>query len=250
MTALQATSWRLAQPSHVAGAVSQGRSAGSLRLRGPCILSRQVISHRCAVATSCSSIQLRCKTCPCAGQPRLGPGAQTGGMHAPISNGQQASGGEAPLWGTAATTHECQGSLRSTRCCCTTPVACLTCRPALRRSSRAVGPAPPPRAIEEVDLGFSADPEAETYFDDHTGFNLRREGGGYTPFEFITFSDEVLRHEVALRVDAPVSKCFQIWSDRFNWMQWCAEIEEVRWALLCWGCVWAPALRRGAKSGM
>jgi hypothetical protein len=80
------------------------------------------------------------------------------------------------------------------------------------------------RAIDTVE--FSADEEADTYYDVYTGHS--REGGGYTPFEFISFSDEVLRHEVVQRVEAPVSKCFKIWSDRFNWMQWFDMIEEVR----------------------
>ena len=63
------------------------------------------------------------------------------------------------------------------------------------------------------------------YIDRYVGG--RREGGGYTPFEFISFSDIVLRHEVVQRVEAPVAKCFQIWKDRFNWLQWFDMIEEV-----------------------
>lgn len=34
--------------------------------------------------------------------------------------------------------------------------------------------------------------------------------------------------QVAVRVEAPVSKCYQIWSDRLNWLQWFDMIEEVR----------------------
>jgi uncharacterized membrane protein len=50
----------------------------------------------------------------------------------------------------------------------------------------------------------------------------------YTPFEMIEYSDTVLKHEVRVHVAAPVDKCYSIWSDRLNWLQWFDMIEEVR----------------------
>eukprot|EP00891_Asterochloris_glomerata_P008245 jgi/Astpho2/8245/Aster-x1504 len=47
-----------------------------------------------------------------------------------------------------------------------------------------------------------------------------RERGNYTPFEYIGFTDEDITHEVITTVDAPVSKCFKIWENRMNWLEW------------------------------
>lgn len=49
----------------------------------------------------------------------------------------------------------------------------------------------------------------------------------YTPFELIDYSDTVLKHEVKVHVDAPIDKCYRVWSDRLNWLQWFDMIEEV-----------------------
>ena len=43
---------------------------------------------------------------------------------------------------------------------------------------------------------------------------------GYTPFEFIEFSDIPMRHEISVLVAAPVAKCFDLWADRLNWLYW------------------------------
>lgn len=55
----------------------------------------------------------------------------------------------------------------------------------------------------------------------------RRTDRGYTPFEFIEFSDTVLKHEVSMWVDRPVGDCFKVWSNRLNWMQWFDPIDEM-----------------------
>ncbi|GAB4820294.1 hypothetical protein N2152v2_007340 [Parachlorella kessleri] len=107
---------------------------------------------------------------------------------------------------------------------------CLRPAPRLRRNHQQAASPPPhvrtlaAQATTET-VEFSADEEADMYIDRYVGG--RREGGGYTPFEFISFSEIVLRHELVQRVEAPVAKCFQIWKDRFNWMQWFDMIEEV-----------------------
>ncbi len=55
-----------------------------------------------------------------------------------------------------------------------------------------------------------------------------RSRGGYTPFEQLQFSDEDVTHELTVHVDAPRSKCFQIWSDRANYLEWFDNIYQVR----------------------
>lgn len=47
-----------------------------------------------------------------------------------------------------------------------------------------------------------------------------RAQGGYTPFETLDFSDDDITHEVTVHVNAPRSKCFQIWLDRLNYLEW------------------------------
>ena len=54
-----------------------------------------------------------------------------------------------------------------------------------------------------------------------------RSRGGYTPFEQLQFSDEDVTHELTVLVDAPRSKCFQIWSDRANYLEWFDNIYQV-----------------------
>ena len=55
----------------------------------------------------------------------------------------------------------------------------------------------------------------------------------YTPFELIDYCEDGLRHEIKMVVDAPIEKCFAIWSDRLNWLQWFDMIEEV-WPGMAW----------------
>ena len=33
-------------------------------------------------------------------------------------------------------------------------------------------------------------------------------------------ADEDITHEVITTVEAPVSKCFKIWENRMNWLEW------------------------------
>jgi len=54
-----------------------------------------------------------------------------------------------------------------------------------------------------------------------------RSRGGYTPFEQLQFSDEDVTHELTVHVDAPRSKCFQIWNDRANYLEWFDNIYQV-----------------------
>ncbi len=53
-----------------------------------------------------------------------------------------------------------------------------------------------------------------------------------------------MKHELTLNVNASCLKCYQVWYDRLNWMEWFGVIDEVR----CEGrvamlpvCVWAPS---------
>lgn len=63
-----------------------------------------------------------------------------------------------------------------------------------------------------------------------------RARGGYTPFEMIQFSDEDVTHELTVHVDAPRSKCFQIWSNRANYLEWFDNIYQVRAPFLRLSC--------------
>jgi uncharacterized membrane protein len=56
---------------------------------------------------------------------------------------------------------------------------------------------------------------------------FRAKDDGYTPFEFLEFTDIPLKHEVSIWVDRPVSDCYKIWDNRLNWMQWFDMIDEV-----------------------
>jgi uncharacterized membrane protein len=53
------------------------------------------------------------------------------------------------------------------------------------------------------------------------------DGGGYTPFEFIEFTNIPMKHEVSIAVDRPVGDCYKVWESRINWMQWFDMIDEV-----------------------
>ncbi len=63
-----------------------------------------------------------------------------------------------------------------------------------------------------------------------------RSRGGYTPFEQLQFSDEDVTHELTVHVDAPRSKCFQIWSDHANYLEWFDNIYQVRAQFLSMSC--------------
>lgn len=56
-----------------------------------------------------------------------------------------------------------------------------------------------------------------------------RAGGGYTPFEQLDWSDEDITHELSIHVDAPRTKCFQIWEDRLNYLEWFDSIAQVNY---------------------
>lgn len=61
--------------------------------------------------------------------------------------------------------------------------------------------------------------------DDIEGFRVKDDG--YTPFEFLEFTNIPLKHEVSIWVDRPVADCYKIWDNRLNWMQWFDMIDEV-----------------------
>ncbi len=43
---------------------------------------------------------------------------------------------------------------------------------------------------------------------------------GYTPFEYIQFSEDEIVHEIVTHVEAPVATCFAHWKERLNWLEW------------------------------
>lgn len=63
------------------------------------------------------------------------------------------------------------------------------------------------------------------YVEEFEGF--REKDRGYTPFEFIEFTNLPLKHEVSIWVDLPVADVYKIWDNRLNWMQWFDMIDEV-----------------------
>lgn len=54
-----------------------------------------------------------------------------------------------------------------------------------------------------------------------------RAHGGYTPFEELDWSEEDITHELSIHVDAPRSTCFQMWQDRYNYLEWFDSIAQV-----------------------
>lgn len=74
---------------------------------------------------------------------------------------------------------------------------------------------PDPDNVDDEDCGFE-------YPDDDFRSVL-----GHTPFEHLDFSDEDITHELTVQVDAPRSKCFQIWADRTNYLEWFDNIAQV-----------------------
>ena len=69
------------------------------------------------------------------------------------------------------------------------------------------------------------DLDGESFSDD--GVSPSGGGGGYTPFEFIEFTNIPMKHEVTIAVDRPVGDCYKVWESRINWMQWFDMIDEV-----------------------
>lgn len=82
----------------------------------------------------------------------------------------------------------------------------------------------------DVDLeGFDVD-GMDPRLEDFEGFRDRGDDDnrpGYTPFEFIDFTEIPLKHEVSVWVDRPVADVYKVWHNRLNWMQWFDMIEEV-----------------------
>lgn len=70
----------------------------------------------------------------------------------------------------------------------------------------------------------SVESDSEMY-DEFEG--VRQRDRGFTPFEFIEFTDIPLKHEVSVWVDRPIGDCYQVWDNRLNWMQWFDMIDEV-----------------------
>lgn len=53
-------------------------------------------------------------------------------------------------------------------------------------------------------------------------------------------ADEDITHEVITTVDAPVSKCFKIWENRMNWLEWFDLLGQVSSRL----CFQGPVARQ------
>ena len=93
------------------------------------------------------------------------------------------------------------------------------CRPISSRSLT-------PRAASTVPTDFGAlSEEEEDDLEDYGG--IRKSSGGYTPFEFIEFTEVILKHEVGIQVKSPVSHCYTVWHNRLNWLQWFDFIDEM-----------------------
>lgn len=100
---------------------------------------------------------------------------------------------------------------------------------------------PPVIAAPQLEV---PEPEGEEEEDDEEDLHqypdddIRAEGG-YTPFEELDWSDEDITHELSIHVDAPRTKCFQIWEDRLNYLEWFDSVAQVylpshiAWTLLC-----------------
>lgn len=44
--------------------------------------------------------------------------------------------------------------------------------------------------------------------------------GGYTPFEYVDFTDEDVLHEVQITVNKPRKHVYEVWADRLNYGEW------------------------------
>lgn len=83
--------------------------------------------------------------------------------------------------------------------------------------------------LDDLDLEEGPDDPSFEYHEQDV-----RSAGGYTPFETLDFSNDDITHEVTIRVDAPRSKCYQIWLDRLNYLEW-FDITQV-WRSACSAC--------------
>lgn len=88
---------------------------------------------------------------------------------------------------------------------------------------------PPVIAAPQLEV---PEPEGEEEEDDEEDLHqypdddIRAEGG-YTPFEELDWSDEDITHELSIHVDATRTKCFQIWEDRLNYLEWFNSIAQL-----------------------
>lgn len=107
---------------------------------------------------------------------------------------------------------------------------------ACRRQDSAVLPGHFPRKIWgnkatvddfETESSRLEDGYAEEVDEKDDGGVAERREHGYTPFEFIEFTDLPLKHEVSIWVDRSISDCYDIWESRLNWMQWFTMIDEI-----------------------
>ncbi|KAL4420738.1 hypothetical protein ABPG75_010394 [Micractinium tetrahymenae] len=77
--------------------------------------------------------------------------------------------------------------------------------------------------IEEGEIGIMSDD-----FYSEAGLPDGVEGkAGYTPYDFIDFTDIPLKHELVTKVDRPISEVYALWADRLNWPDWFGMIEEI-----------------------
>lgn len=71
------------------------------------------------------------------------------------------------------------------------------------------------------------DEEEDDFSEEEGGLSPSVGEGGYTPFEFIEFTNIPMKHEVTMRVDRNISDCYKVWDSRLNWMQWFEMIDEI-----------------------
>lgn len=76
-------------------------------------------------------------------------------------------------------------------------------------------------------LDQGTDEEEEGLSDEEESLSPAVGEGGYTPFEFIEFTNIPMKHEVAIQVDRNISDCYKVWDSRLNWMQWFDMIDEI-----------------------
>lgn len=50
--------------------------------------------------------------------------------------------------------------------------------------------------------------------------------GGYTPFEFVSFSDDDVLHDITVTVAAPLPTVYAVWADRANYGEWFSLITQ------------------------
>ena len=53
-------------------------------------------------------------------------------------------------------------------------------------------------------------------------------GPGLTPWQFVDISEEQIKHEITVQVEAPLQVCYDVWADRLNYLEWFDLISEVR----------------------